>query len=83
MGATDNLDNPAPYSNYGPQTVNLFAPGSNIISLIPNNTFAYKSGTSMATPHVAGVCLSHLGLWLDGVEAAAGDCCSPMTSGHL
>lgn len=54
VGATDNLDNPAPYSNYGPQTVNLFAPGSNIISLIPNNTFAYKSGTSMATPHVAG-----------------------------
>ena len=59
VGATDNLDRPAPYSNYGPQTVDLFAPGSNIISLIPNNTFAYKSGTSMATPHVAGVCLLH------------------------
>ena len=33
----------------------VIAPGTNIISTIPNNTVMYKTGTSMAVPHVAGV----------------------------
>ncbi len=42
-------------SGYGVK-LDLVAPGSNIISTIPNNTTGPNSGTSMASPHVAGVC---------------------------
>lgn len=45
----------ASYSNYGLTTVDLGAPGSAIVSTTPNNTYSSYSGTSMATPHVAGV----------------------------
>ncbi len=42
-------------SNYGAETVDLGAPGSDIYSTIPNNKYKKKSGTSMAAPAVAGV----------------------------
>ncbi len=41
-------------SNYG-SIVHVAAPGTNIYSTIPINTFDYMTGTSMAAPHVAGV----------------------------
>ena len=41
-------------SNYG-VGIDLMAPGANILSLDVPNTYDYKTGTSMATPHVAGV----------------------------
>lgn len=44
----------ASYSNYGVTRVQLGAPGSNILSTLPNNTYGVYSGTSMATPHVTG-----------------------------
>ncbi len=44
----------ASYSNYGLTTVDLAAPGSAIVSTTPKNTYSSYSGTSMATPHVAG-----------------------------
>lgn len=42
------------FSNYGLVTVDLGAPGSNIYSTLPYNTYGSNSGTSMATPHVTG-----------------------------
>ena len=42
------------FSSYGATTVDLGAPGSSIVSTVPTNSYAYYSGTSMATPHVTG-----------------------------
>lgn len=43
------------FSNYGP-TTDLAAPGEGIESTMPGGGYGGKSGTSMATPHVVGVC---------------------------
>jgi subtilisin family serine protease len=44
----------ASYSNFGATTVDIAAPGSEIWSTLPGNTYASYNGTSMATPHVTG-----------------------------
>lgn len=43
------------FSNFGRKTVDLFAPGVQILSLAPGNQYAPASGTSMASPVVAGI----------------------------
>lgn len=43
------------FSNYGRANVDLFAPGSNIHSTLPDNEYGYQQGTSMAAPAVAAV----------------------------
>ncbi|MFC4066397.1 S8 family peptidase [Actinoplanes subglobosus] len=55
VGATTSTDARASYSNYG-STLDIFAPGSSITSAWYTSTSATStiSGTSMATPHVAG-----------------------------
>jgi thermitase len=53
VAATDSTDTLASYSNYG-AWVQVAAPGSNIYSTYPGSAYALMSGTSMATPHVAG-----------------------------
>ncbi len=41
-------------SNYGVETVDIAAPGQNILSCLPNNTYGYMTGTSQATAFVSG-----------------------------
>jgi subtilisin family serine protease len=45
----------ADYSNYGKNTVDVFAPGSAIYSTMPENEYEAQDGTSMAAPYVTGV----------------------------
>ncbi len=45
----------AGFSNYGPHTVDFFAPGVDIYSTYPDNTYKMESGTSMASPVVTGI----------------------------
>lgn len=64
VGATGFSDQMAFFSNYGP-CVNIFAPGMNIMSTFigPNNNETLSlTGTSMASPHVAGLIAYFLSL---------------------
>jgi subtilisin family serine protease len=54
VAATDQSDIRASFSNYGTK-VDVSAPGVNIYSTYPDDTYAYADGTSMASPHVAGL----------------------------
>src|SRR2546430_5941224 len=55
VAATTRTDALASFSNFGSRTVHLGAPGQEILSTTPGNTYSSLSGTSMATPHVTGV----------------------------
>lgn len=45
VGAIDSRGDRSSFSNYGATKVHLFAPGSNILSTIPNNTYDFYYGT--------------------------------------
>lgn len=55
VGATTEQNTLAGFSNWG-NCVDILAPGTNIKSTLPNNKFGSLQGTSMSSPHVAGVC---------------------------
>ena len=54
-GRTNNGDLVASFSNYGKNTVDVFAPGKDIYSTVPGSKYENNSGTSMASPVVTGV----------------------------
>lgn len=56
VGATDDRDQPAVFSNFGSGSVETFAPGENILSTFHTSTssYGYLSGTSMSAPFVTG-----------------------------
>ncbi|GMH38076.1 hypothetical protein BSKO_05960 [Bryopsis sp. KO-2023] len=53
VGSSDEGDQLSPFSNFGNLTVDILAPGHNILSTVPGG-FRSDTGTSMAVPHVAG-----------------------------
>lgn len=54
VAAVDPYDTLARFSNYGLKTVDIAAPGTNILSLDLDGEYSPLNGTSMAAPHVAG-----------------------------
>jgi subtilisin family serine protease len=54
VASTNDFNQRSTFSNYGPQVVWVAAPGENIISTFPYDTYASSSGTSFSAPLVSG-----------------------------
>ncbi len=55
IAATSSSDNLASFSNFGASSVHVGSPGISILSTLPNDSFGYSSGTSMAAPFASGL----------------------------
>ena len=62
--ASDKSDNRAWFSNWGP-CADMYSPGVDVLSTIPNGKTAVYSGTSMASPVLAGVLNHYLDMYPD------------------
>ncbi len=81
VAAVDQKGQLAGFSNYGAASIDIAAPGTNILSTFPASSdcpapcYSYEEGTSMATPHVTGVAAlaasAHPGLLTDPVRLRA------------
>lgn len=103
VAATDHDDMYASFSNWGPDWVDLAAPGVDVYSTVPTGScvmcdssgYRGASGTSMATPHVAGAAaltwsrygeLSNIEIkerFLSGVDALSPQSKTTLTNGRL
>lgn len=80
VGASDQHDNLAGFSDYGPHTVDLVAPGENIKSTIrvaaanpPTQAYGFLSGGSMAAPMVSGAAALILSTGYQSVSSLKAD----------
>jgi subtilisin family serine protease len=84
--STDRNDAVSDFSNIGPNSVDIAAPGSSIYSCLPGSLYGYKSGTSMAAPHVSGACALLLGhnpaLTVTQVQQALYSTVDPVVPGY-
>lgn len=71
VGGSDSSDMRYTQSNYGP-LVDIVGPAVQVLSTLPNNRTAYYTGTSMATPHIAG--LAAYIASRDGIKASPSLC---------
>ena len=55
VAASHQNDGLTSFSNFGPTSVDLAAPGESVVGGLPPNTWGFGSGTSFAAPHVTGV----------------------------
>ncbi len=70
VAATGPRDEFASFSNFGATTVDLAAPGIGVLSTLPGGRYGTANGTSMATPHVAGVAAL---LWAEIPDASVAE----------
>ncbi|MGA1465435.1 MAG: S8 family peptidase, partial [Balneolaceae bacterium] len=95
VGNSTRFDTRSSGSNYGSETVHFFAPGTDIRSTTPGNSYSTFTGTSMAAPHVAGAAgllkaaypnagYDDLKQWLmDGVDTPSGFNNRAITNGRI
>ena len=69
VAATNSQGQRSGYSNYGLLSVDLGAPGDNILSTTPLGTYSYGSGTSMATGHVTGAAALYASVYPEATAA--------------